>query len=324
MEKGFYDEAWHLVDSHPEVVSDSQSTDRSSRPSTPGGKGHSGGSLADFFADDATSVRSGEQRIHNAEREKRRIGDLWLDQLVSGDQWEEAGRVAGKVLGAGPRWEHYVWTFAQADKFDEIAPYIPSGSHSNLPGEVYEVVLGHYVQADPRRLKELLDEWDPALGLYDVGSVVKAIESRLASEEEDVKEGSDDWRYLTECLAKLYLANGRVRDALRCWIDTQNAEEAFRLLKEGKVLDGFADQDVPGLIMLRVTPDLMKKGSLKDLDHASEEAIHLLVEEALRGNLLPRSIIQALQQKGDSFKPFLYFYFRVLWNGLPENDAEPD
>ena len=323
-EKRFYDEAWHLVDSHPEVVSDSPSTDRSSRPGTPGGQGRSGGSLADFFADDAVSLRSGEQRVQNAEREKRRIGELWLDQLVSGDQWEEAGRVAGKVLGASPRWEHWVWAFAQADKFDEIASYIPSGAHANLPGEVYEVILGHYVQADPRRLKDLLDDWDPALGLYDAGSVVKAIESRLANDEEDVKEGSDDWRYLTECLAKLYLANGRVRDALKCWIDTQNAEEAFRLLKEEKVLDGIAEQDVPGLIMLRVTPELMKKGSLKDLDQASEEAIHLLVEEALRGNLLPKSIIQALQRKGDSFKPFLYFYFRGLWNGLPEKDVEPD
>ena len=230
--------------------------------------------------------------------------------------------MAGRVLGTSSRWEPWVWRFAEAHKFDEIAPFIPFGAHTHLPGEVYEVVLGHYVKTDPRRLKELLDEWDPALGLYDNSSISKFIQSRLGNEEEDIREGSEDWRLLTECLAKLYLADGKVREALQCWILAQNAEEAFRLLKEEKVLDGIAEDDVPGLIMLRVTPELMRKGSLKDLDQASEEAINLLVEEALRGTLLPGGIIHALQHKGDSFKPFLYFYFRGLWHGIRDKDNE--
>lgn len=324
LERKLYEEAWNLVDAHPEVVTDPASTDEDSRPSTPHDKVQPGGSLAEFFADDAVSLQSGEQKLQNAEREKRRIGDLWLQQLVSADQWNQAGPVAAKVLGTSSRWEHWVWTFVQEHKIDEISPFIPVGSHTNLPGEVYEVVLGHYVRADPRRLKELLDEWDPALGLYDIATVIKAIESRLHNEEDEVEEGGDDWRLLTESLAKLYLANGRIKDALRCWIRTQNAAEAFRLLKEEKVLDVIGEEDIPGLIMLRVTPELMKTGSLKDLDQASEEAINLLVEEALRGTLAPRSVIDALQRNGDSFKPFIYFYFRGLWLGPPDKDAEPE
>ena len=322
MERGMYEEAWKLVDRHPEVAADGASIDKGSRPSTPRSKGQTGGSLADFFADEASSLRSGERKAQAAENEKRRIGEMWLQQLVSASQWEEAGRVAGKVLGTSSRWERWVWTFAEADKFDEITPFIPSGADSALPGVVYEVVLGYYVKVDPGRLKELLDDWDLALGLYDIGTISRAVESRLANDEDDVSEGTEDWRLLTECLAKLYLADGKFKEALRCWISVQNAEEAFRLLKEEKVLDGIAEEDVPGLLMLRVTPELMKGDSLRDLDHATEEAVSFLVEEALRGTLMPRSVIEVLHRKGDNFKPFLYFYLRGLWHGSSANNTE--
>ena len=324
VEREMYEEAWKLLDLHPEVAASGAPMEKGSRPGTPGAKGQTGGSLAEFFADEARSLRSSEQKAQAAENEKRRIGERWLQQLVTASQWEEAGRVAGKVLGTGSRWERWVWEFAEADKFDEITPFIPSGADSALPGVVYEVVLGYYVKADPARLKELLDDWDPALGLYDIGTISKAIESRLANDEEDVREGTEDWRLLTECLAKLYLADGKVKEALRCWISVQNAEEAFRLLKEEKVLHGIAEEDVPGLLLLRVTPELMKGDSLRDLDQASEEAVSFLVEEALRDTLMPRSVIEVLERKGYNFKPFLYFYLRGLWHGSRTNTTEEE
>lgn len=336
LERSRYQEAWELVGAHPEIVRSTSSSAvvDGSQPSTPS----KGQSLADFFADDSSvSQHNGAigKQTSAAEREKRRIGDLWLQQLVSASKWEEAGRIAGKVLGTSNRWEHWVWTFAQNNRFDEITPYIPSPTASGdlgqdalgvvsaaLPGIVYEVVLGHYILTDRRKLKELLEVWDPGLGLYDGGSVAKAIESRLESDDDDVQEGTEDWRILTESLAKLYLADGHVKEALRCWIRAQNAEEAFRLLKEEKAMDMIAPEDSPGLLMLKVSKETMRTGSLSDLEAASEEAVQLLVQEAHHGSLMPRTVIKQLERRGPSFRPFIFFYLRALWRGAPKGEKE--
>ena len=321
LERKEYARAWELVDSHPEIVGPGDAasgvgTD-ASQASTPS---KAQGSLADFFADDSASQRSGVRaQTSAAEKEKKRIGEQWLQQLVSASRWEEAGAVAGKVLGTSSRWEHWVWTFAQADKFDEITPYIPSTSRARLPGVVYEVILGHYVAANPRRLAELLEEWDPSLDLFDAGSVIKAIEARVGSED-DVDDGGEEWRTLMEALAKLYLADGRAKEALNCWIRTQNAEKAFELIREENLMDVVAPEDVPGLLMLRVSKDMTKSARLSELEDATREAVQLLAGEAHRGSLMPATVIRQLQKKGPNFRPFIFFYLRTLWNGTNRDD----
>ncbi|KAK5125176.1 hypothetical protein LTR85_000852 [Meristemomyces frigidus] len=340
-----YAQAWTLIDEHPEVIDpNSSAADRSqqqytgsagSQPGTPSrGATQTGGSLADFFAgsdtdSQTTGSASRSQQPHNsaAAKEKRRIGDLWLQQLVAAEHWAEAGKVAGRVLGTSSRWEHWVWTFAQADKFDEITPYIPSTQlKPPLPSLVYEVVLGHYISVDRMRLKDLLEQWDPEL--FDVRSVITAIENRLDSGrevgEESVEGGvrGRDWRILMEALAKLYLADGRGRDALRCWIRCQNADKAFEMIREEKLMDAVAD-DVPGLLMLRVSREQMNSAPLPELEEASSEAVQLLVEEAHRGTVPPATVIRQLERKDrQAFQPFLFFYLRALWRGPPQDKDE--
>ncbi|SMY28809.1 unnamed protein product [Zymoseptoria tritici ST99CH_1A5] len=324
-----YGEAWNLIDRHPEAV-DSSSLDTSSRASSPS---KAGGSLADFFADESSSQASGAgvaQQNQNsaAQKEKYRVGDLWLQQLVSNQQWREAGAVAGKVLGTSSRWEHWVWTFAQADKFDEITLFIPSTTiRPPLPSLVYEVVLGHYIAKDCGRLPGLLDEWDPEL--FDVGSVISAIEDRLQSG--DVSENSTeggvegrDWRMLMESLARLYLADGRAREALRAYVRLQDAEKVFSLIREEKLLDAVVD-DIPGLLMLRITKEQLRSAPSSELEEGSAEAIQLLIDEAHRGTIPAESVIRQLSAKGDTFQLFLFFYLRALWNDTtrtsnPDND----
>ncbi|EME77971.1 uncharacterized protein MYCFIDRAFT_33959 [Pseudocercospora fijiensis CIRAD86] len=316
-----YGEAWHLIDEHPEAVDTLDTQASASDPTSPTKGVNSNGSLADFFASDSDSQATGTTalRAHNssAQKEKRRIGDLWLSQLVALEDWEKAGQVAGVVLGTSARWEHWVWTFAQANRFDEITPYIPSTSlRPPLPSLVYEVILGHYIVKDATRLVGLLDQWDPEL--FDVRSVISAIEDRLESGEvaEDSVEGGvkgRDWRLLMESLGKLYLADGRAKDALRCFVALQDAERAFTLIKEDKLIDAVAD-DVPGLLMLRVTKEQMRSAPLSELEEASSEAVQLLVDEAIRGTIPAPEVIRQLQRKGDGFQPFLFFYFRALWN----------
>lgn len=322
-------QAWTLIDEHPEVV-DVSSADRhsfSSQPSTPSRAGH--GSLADFFADDSASATTLSATAHAqsaaAEKEKRRIGDLWLQQLVADRKWEEAGKVAGKVLGTSTRWEHWVWTFAQADRFDEITPYVPSTAHAGedgsaesvLPSLVYEMVLGHYIQKDVPRLRDLLEQWDPAL--FDVRSVITAIENRLESHEVDEDTTEDgipgrDWRVLVESLARLYLAAGRDREALKCYIRAQNADAAMALIKDGNLLDAVAD-DIPGFLLLRISKGQFRNAPLSELEEASSEAVKVLVQEAHRGAIPPSTVIRQLERRGPQSQPFLFFYMRQLWHG---------
>jgi len=192
---------------------------------------------------------------------------------------------------------------------------------------VYEVVLGHYIVADPARVGALLEVWDPEL--FDARSVTGAIEGQLQSgkvTEEDISattgERGGDWRVLMEALAKLYLAGGRSVEAVRCWIRCQNAEKAFEMIKSEKLVDAVAD-DIPGLLLLRVSREQLQTASLEELEEASAEAIDLLVEEAHRGTITPSTVIRQLERKGKAFQPFLFLYLRALWRG-PTADQQSE
>ncbi|KAL9063880.1 MAG: hypothetical protein Q9157_008044, partial [Trypethelium eluteriae] len=317
-----YKEAWELLDKHPEALTSTTNyaSDRGSdsAPSTPAKAQES---LADFFADDSASQSTlSASKAHNSavEKEKRRIGDLWVQKLVSEQHWADAGRAAGKVLGTSSRWEHWVWTFAEAGRFDEITPHIPTMTMKPpLPSIVYEVVLGHYIAKDQLRLQELLEQWDPEL--FNVGSVTAAIEAKLQSadiKEDAAKDGGTgrDWRIFMESLQRLYLADGRPRDALHCCIKLQNADEAMRLISDFHLLDAVAD-DIPGLILLRISQSQLDRAPLEELDTLSKDPIQLLVDEAYHGVVKPQTVVSQLSNADLSLRPFLFFYLRALWRG---------
>jgi hypothetical protein len=116
-----------------------------------------------------------------------------------------------------------------------------------------------------------------------------------------------------ESLAKLYLADGRARDALRCYIRLQDADKAFALVREAKLLDTVTE-DIPGLIMLRLSKQQLRSASLSELEEGTSEAIQLLADEAQRGTVPTAIVVDQLKRKGDAFQPFLFFYLRALWN----------
>jgi hypothetical protein len=313
-----YKDAWETLDDHPEVVSSSTQLPPESSPSSTPLRRQ--GSLQDFFADDSESQTTvSAARVNNnsaVEKEKRRIGDLWVQQLVSAGDWKQAGQVAGRVLGTSQRWEHWVWKFAQTNHFNEIAPHIPKKQmQPPLPSMVYEVVLGHYIIHDRIRFKHLLEDWDPEL--FDINSVIEAVKSKLSTGDvsEDSIEGDvqgRDWRILQDALAKLYLADGHQREALRCYIRLQNADAAMSLIRDLHLVEAIRD-DIPGFALLRVSKEQMESASLAELEESSAEAIGVLVEEACRGNVPAHDVVLQLQEKGDSYQPCLFFYLRTLW-----------
>jgi len=305
-----HQKAWELVDEHPEIMTAGEQV-ADVRPSTPDRTQSSEDAYEESINDAATrAFNSG------AEREKRRIGELWMKELVDAGNWVRAGQVAGKVLGSSDRWEKWVWTFAGADKFDEITNYIPTElMHPPIPRTIYEVVLGHYLQNNKPRLRELLDRWPT--DLFDINTITTALESQLKYRdvrEDSVEDGERgrDWRIVMESLAKLYEADGRHRDALRCYIRLQDADSAFRLIGDSHLADAVAD-DIPSFISLRVPAERVDRMTIAELEEATSEAVTLLVDEAQHGLVKPDVVVSQLQRK--HWNLYTFFYLRGLWLG---------
>ncbi|KAL9134067.1 MAG: hypothetical protein Q9175_004754 [Cornicularia normoerica] len=319
-----YEDAWNLLNRNPEAVH-GQSDRASDSPSSTPTKTQ--GSLVDFFGDDSSQTTLSGQPNPNsqAEKAKRRIGDQWVQQLISKGDWSKAGRICGQVLDTSSSWEHWVWVFAQANKYKEITPYIPTSQlRPPLPSLVYELMLGHYVQTDRLSLRELLERWPPEL--FDASVIIEAIESKLKAgdvREDSTEDGETgrDWRILMEGLAKLYLANGHARKALSCYIRLQDADATMSLIAEYHLVSAVSD-DIAGFILLRVSKYQQKSAPMSELSTATLEPIRLLVAEAHHGIVQPETVIQQLEKRYGMPNPYLFFYFRALWTGDIAQDSQ--
>lgn len=315
LERQDYQKAWELLDEHPEIMATSPERLGELVPPTPDRRGAS-----DDFVDDASSVMGsvgmGTHPDSTAQKEKRRIGELWIRDLIESGDWGSAGQVCGKVLGTSDRWEKWVWTFAGKNKFDDIVDEIPSEPmHPPLSRTIYEVVLNHYIQADKLRFKDLLDRWPTEL--FDINIVTTALENQLKYRDvrEDSVEGGQkgrDWHIVMESLARLHDANGRYRESLKCFIKLQDADSAFRLIRENHLADAVTD-DIPSFISLRVPTHELAKMSERDIEVATSEAITLLVDEAQHGLVRPSTVVSQLEER--KLDLFLYFYLRGLYRG---------
>lgn len=325
---GKYEEAWILLDQHPEAVGDHSEGSSDTTPSTPTRTSATGkGTLMDFLADEGSQLSGSGKRnlFSHVEKEKRRIGEMWIKQLTDHENWGKAGATCGKVLTTGNSWEQWVWVFAQADRIEEITPYIPrTPLHPPLPSVVYELVLGHYVTKDRKKLRELLNRWPPEL--FDAGPVIEAIQGRLRAgdiREDSVEDGEtgQDWRVLMECLAKLYLADNRPAQALGCYIRLQDADVAMELISKYHLVDAVSD-DIPNFILLRISKEQQRSAPMTVLEQLSREPIRLLVAEAHHGIVRPETVIEQLDSRYGIPNPYLFFYLRALWEGQITFEAE--
>lgn len=218
-----------------------------------------------------------------------------------------------------------MWTFVGAKHFDEITPHIPSQPmHPPLPTTIYEVVLGHYIQNDKPRFRELLDQWPT--DLFDVRAITTALENQLKFrdvQEDSIEDGEKgrDWLIVMESLARLYEAGGRHREALKFYIKLHDADSVFRLIRDRHLAEAVAD-DIPGFIGLRVSMERMKQMTEQDLVEATSEAITLLVDEAQHGLVRPDVVVEQLEAK--KLYLYLFFYLKGLWRGqgIREHSAE--
>ncbi|KAI9885904.1 MAG: hypothetical protein M1823_002277 [Watsoniomyces obsoletus] len=307
-----YEEAWDLIESNPEVVSGVSFSDRASAPSTPTKAPSKNGHPP---WEEGSVTPSLDVSYSAAEKEKRRIGEAWIKQRINSGDWAGAAAVCGKVLGTSTRWEHWVWVFAQAGRFEEITPFIPVKQlHPPLPSLVYEYVLGHYIAHDRLKLKELLDLWPP--DLFEIKTITDALESKLRAGDvrADTAEGGEtgrDWRILMEALAKLLVADSKPREALRCYMRLKDADAVMGLIQQYSLLDAIAD-DIPGFLQLRLTPSQMRTATIAEIEEATSEGISLLVRDAIEGIVRPTMVVKQLEDK--DLLLLLFFYLRALWN----------
>ncbi|KAJ5485949.1 hypothetical protein N7530_000249 [Penicillium desertorum] len=312
---GQYEDAWRLVDQHPEAAGSIPDLTEV----VPEAAGRSQTSLGEFFADDQSSIMTaGRTRVSAAEQEKARLGELWINQLVSEEKWVDAASICGKVIRNAPRWEHWAWTFIRNDKIDEITSQIPVDLNPPLSSRIYEVILAHYVSRDLVKFKELIETWPS--DLFDANVVTEAIEAQAKSES--VRAGSEEWRILTDCLSKLFLVGGHYREALRCYIRLQDGDAAMALVREHRLLDAVTDE-IPAFIMIRVSQEQMKSATKFELEELTSEPTRLLVSEAYTGIVPPDTVVSQLIAANRFL--FLYFYLRALWRGesLPHDASKP-
>jgi hypothetical protein len=312
---GQYEDAWRLVDKHPEAAGSIPDiseivSEAATRSQT---------SLGDFFADDRSSITTaGRPKVSAAEQEKARLGELWVKQLVSEEKWIDAASICGKVIRNAPRWEHWARVFIKNDRLDEITPHIPVDLNPPLSSVIYETILLHYVSRDLIKFKELVETWPS--DLFESNTITEAIEAQL--KPEFVRVESEEWRTLTDCLAKLFLIGGHYREALRCYIRLQDADAAMSLVREHRLLDAVTD-DIPAFILIRVSKEQMKSATKSELEELTSEPTRLLVSEAYTGIVPPETVVSQLI--GANRFLFLYYYLRTLWRGesLPHEASKP-
>lgn len=318
-----YEQAWELLDDNPDIVEAPDSINESGPQTLTRAQNRQDSNEVLDDASVADSIMPNQ--YSSAEKEKRHIGELWLQELVEEGKWARAGQVCAKVLNTPDRWNKWVWTFASAKKFDEITDHLPSQPMvPPISTEVYEVILGHYLSKDKPHFKALLERWPT--DLFDISAVTMALEKQLRYRDvmEDSIEGGEkgrDWRIVMESLAYLHEANGRFREALKCYIRLQDADCAFRLIREHHLAEAVAD-DIASFIGLRVPADQVDKMSQSDLEEATSEAITLLVDEAQHGLVRPQTVVEQLLAQ--HLETYLYFYLRGLWKGegIAEHSGE--
>jgi hypothetical protein len=93
------------------------------------------------------------------------------------------------------------------------------------------------------------------------------------------------------------------------------------LIKDYHLVDAVAD-DIPGLILLRVSKEQKRSAPLEELREATSEAISLLVNEAQHGLLRPEAVIKQLEER--NMKLYEFFYVSSLWkgDGIEEEQGE--
>ncbi|PWZ03315.1 hypothetical protein BCV70DRAFT_197537 [Testicularia cyperi] len=194
------------------------------------------------------------------------IGKKYLNYLVESDRYADAAKVASKILGRNVgAWEDWIFLFVEKGKLATAIPYIPT-SDPTLSGLVYDMILAHFLQHDPQKLLQTVQEWPPEI--YSTQAVVLAIEDQLA-DGTDLKQmkqingaKADQHKVLLmECLAEIFIRNRQPSKAL-VWFLRLRKANVFDLIRENNLFTAVQDQ---ALLLIEFEEDLKsRRGQVGD------------------------------------------------------------
>ncbi|XP_015111621.1 vacuolar protein sorting-associated protein 41 homolog [Diachasma alloeum] len=180
------------------------------------------------------------------------VGRVYLDHLLTSQQYEEAGKLCLKVLGRDKKlWEEEVYKFARVHQLRSISSYLPRGDVT-LDPLIYEMVLYEYLKIDPDGFLQLVKEWSPKL--YTVAAVVNGVLEHLLvhNQRQNV---------LLEALAILYSHDGKYDKALAMYLKLRH-KDVFQLIQKHQLwssvydmIEGLMDLDAERAIALVLDKD---------------------------------------------------------------------
>uniref|UniRef100_A0A182NF47 Fructose-1,6-bisphosphatase isozyme 2 n=1 Tax=Anopheles dirus TaxID=7168 RepID=A0A182NF47_9DIPT len=147
------------------------------------------------------------------------VARLYLDHLLSLQQFDEAARLCQRVFGTDRQlWEEEVYKFVKVKQLRSVSSYIPISDACKLNPHVYEMVLYEYLQLDPAGFLRLVKEWPP--GLYNTKAVINAVNDHFNKKDANI---------LLEALAILYTHEKEFDRALTMYLKLQH-KDVFELI----------------------------------------------------------------------------------------------
>ncbi|XP_052869808.1 vacuolar protein sorting-associated protein 41 homolog [Anopheles cruzii] len=147
------------------------------------------------------------------------VARLYLDHLLSQQQFDEAAKLCTRVFGTDKQlWEEEVYKFVKVKQLRSVSGYIPVAEANKLNPHVYEMVLYEYLQLDPDGFLRLVKEWPPSL--YNTKAVINAINDHFNKKDANI---------LLEALAILYSHEREYDRALTMYLKLQH-KDVFELI----------------------------------------------------------------------------------------------
>uniref|UniRef100_A0A182IX16 Uncharacterized protein n=1 Tax=Anopheles atroparvus TaxID=41427 RepID=A0A182IX16_ANOAO len=206
------------------------------------------------------------------------VARLYLDHLLSLQQFDEAARLCTRVFGNDKQlWEEEVYKFVKVKQLRSVSSYIPVSDACKLNPHVYEMVLYEYLQLDPDGFLRLVKEWPPHL--YKTKAVINAINDHFNKKDANI---------LLEALAILYTHEKEFELALTMYLKLQH-KDVFELITTYN-LYGMVKDSIVQLI---------------ELD--SERAIAMLLKDKIPAE----DVVRELEQHEHYLYRFLDAYDKV-------------
>ncbi|KAJ3370342.1 Vacuolar protein sorting-associated protein 41 [Allomyces arbusculus] len=221
------------------------------------------------------------------------VGQQLLTDLLEHDELERAAGLCPMVLGKDPElWERWIYVFADRDGLDAILPCIPT-QNPVLNHTVYEVILAHYLSANFKGFRNLIEKWPRQL--YNTASLLGALEDTLL----DFPNDED----LVQAAVVLYRIEGNPVKEIQCLMALRDVPACMRVLDATPfVLTPLMRQS--GARWLDLCFDEVGRDLVKFV--ASECIARLVQQSAV---LPPGEVVELLEDRSD----FQYAYLLALF-----------